>query len=102
VPEFGDQLATLFRAHFGADRVEKARPTMAGEDFSQYYRADNRIKSFFVFVEAVPPAMMAEAKAGRTTIPPLHSALWAPDAPVVINTGAKAMTVAALDILKKK
>ncbi len=101
-PAFGDHLSAVFGAHFGADRVEKARPTMAGEDFSQYYRADKAIKSFFIFVEAVSPALMAEAKAGRATIPPLHSSLWAPDAPVVINTGAKAMTVAALDILRKK
>lgn len=102
VPEFGDHLSGLFKAHFGPDRVVKERPTMAGEDFSQYYRADNRIRSFILFIGAVPAERMAEAKAGKITIPPLHSALWAPDAPAVINTGAKAMTVAALDILKKK
>jgi len=102
VPEFGDYLGGLFKAHFGADRVEKARPTMAGEDFSQYYRADKSIKSFFFFVGAVPADRLALINAGKAPAIPLHSPLWAPDAPAVINTGAKALTVAALDILRKK
>ncbi len=44
----------LYIAHFGADRVIKSPPTMAGEDFSQFWRTDNKIRSFIVFVGAVP------------------------------------------------
>jgi amidohydrolase len=102
VPEFGDYLAGLYRAHFGADRVVKATPTMAGEDFSLFWRTDNKIKSFILFVGAVPPDKLKDIQAGKAPAIPLHSPLWAPDAPAVINTGAKAMTIAALDILRRK
>jgi amidohydrolase len=102
VPEFGDYLSKLYVAHFGADRVVKATPTMAGEDFSRYWRTDNKISSFIIFVGAVPADKLALINAGKAPAIALHSPLWAPDAPVVINTGAKAMTIAALDILKKK
>jgi hippurate hydrolase len=102
VPEFGDYLSKLYIAHFGADRVIKSPPTMAGEDFSQFWRTDNKIKSFIIFVGAVPADRLAQINAGKAPAIPLHSPLWAPDAPAVINTGAKAMTIAALDILKKK
>ncbi len=102
VPEFGDYLGTVFRNQFGADRVIKATPTMAGEDFSRFWRADNSLKTFIFFVGAVPADRLAQITAGKAPAIPLHSSLWAPDAPAVISTGAKALTVASLDILRKK
>ncbi len=89
------------RGHFGADRVVQTPAVMAGEDFGQYYRADQSIKSLIFRVGGVMLEHMAQAKAGKITLPSLHSPLWAPDASAVIDTGAKALTAAALDILKK-
>ncbi|HEX7819382.1 MAG TPA: amidohydrolase [Sphingobium sp.] len=100
-PDFADEMGTLFRSHFGAARVEKAQASMAGEDFSQYYRADKSIRSLIFWVGGVPAAKMAAANAGKLTLPSLHSGYWAPDAETVVGTGARALTVAALDILKK-
>ncbi len=102
VPEFGDHLTGLFSAQFGPGRVVKATPLMAGEDFSRFWRADNKLKTFIFFVGAVPAERLAQIDAGKAPAIALHSSLWAPDAPAVINTGAKALTVAALDILRKK
>ena len=34
-------------------------------------------------------------------LPSLHSPFWAPDAEAVISTATEALTVAALDVLKK-
>jgi len=42
-----------------------------------------------------------DATPDKTKLPSLHSPLWAPDADAVISTATEAMTVAALDILKK-
>jgi len=74
---------------------------MAGEDFSQYYRADKKIESFIFWVGGVDPAKVAQADKGEITLPGLHSPLWAPDPEAVIGTASKALTVAALDLLKK-
>ena len=50
---------------------------------------------------AVAPDKAKAAEAGTLKLPSLHSPLFAPDAEAVIGTASKALTVAALDILKK-
>lgn len=101
-PEFSEAMAALFRRHFGEAAVMKTPASMGGEDFGQYYRADNSIRSFIFWVGGVPAHKMAEAKAGRSMLPSLHSPYWAPDAEAVVSTGARALTAAALDILRKR
>jgi hippurate hydrolase len=41
------------------------------------------------------------AGGNQQKLPSLHSPFWAPDAEAVISTATEAMTLAALDILKK-
>jgi amidohydrolase len=101
VPAFTDHVGAVFAAHFGADRVAAGPPVMGGEDFGQFYRADKTIQSLIFWVGGVDPGRFAQFQTGRISLPSLHSPLWAPDAEAVIATGAKAMTVAALDILGK-
>lgn len=100
-PEFAQQMGGLLKAHFPAGRVVEAEPSMGGEDFGRFYRADNSIKSFIFWVGGVPADKMAEAEKNGTSLPSLHSPFWAPEAEKVIPTAAEAMTVLALDILKK-
>nr|WP_250889981.1 amidohydrolase [Sphingobium nicotianae] len=100
-PAITERLAGVFATHFGADRVRPVPPVMAGEDFSQYYRTDKTIESFIFWVGGVDPAKVARAHKGEISLPGLHSPLWAPDPDAVIGTASKALTVAALDILKK-
>jgi hippurate hydrolase len=100
-PAVTERLAAVFAGHFGAERVKPVPPVMAGEDFSQYYRADKTIESFIFWVGGVDPAKAARAQKGEISLPGLHSPLWAPDPDAVIGTASKAMTLAALDLLKK-
>ena len=101
-PEFAEQMAGLLRAHFPEGRVVRTAPVMGGEDFGRFYRADKSIESFIFWVGGVPADKMAAANAGQATLPSLHSPFWAPQADQVIATASEAMTVLALDILKKK
>jgi len=100
-PELTGRLSGLFASHFGADRVRVVPPVMAGEDFSQYYRADKSIQSFIFWVGGVDPAKVAQAQAGEVSLPSLHSPLWAPDPEAVIGTAARALTISALDLLPR-
>jgi len=95
------RLIELFGAHFGADRVVETKPIMAGEDFSQYWLADKTKEATIFWVGGVPKAKWDAAGGDDTKLPSLHSPLWAPDADAVISTATEAMTVAALDVLKK-
>jgi amidohydrolase len=96
-----DHLLQLFANHFGADRVVDSKPVMGGEDFSQYWLADKSKQATIFWVGGVPKAKWDAVGGDVTKLPSLHSPFWAPEAETVISTATEAMTVAALDVLKK-
>jgi hippurate hydrolase len=100
-PEFAEQMSAVLRGHFPAGRVVKTPPVMGGEDFGRFWRQDKAIKSLIFWVGGVPADKMAAAAKGELSLPSLHSPFWAPEADKVIPTAAEAMTILALDILKK-
>ncbi|WP_332874227.1 amidohydrolase [Bowmanella yangjiangensis] len=100
-PDFTRQMAGVFAEHFGADRVKEGKPSMAGEDFGRYYRADNSIKSMIFWVGGVPQNIWDDAQKNGSKLPSLHSPFWAPQADKVVATGAEALTLATLKLLKK-
>ncbi|MBB3981871.1 hippurate hydrolase [Sphingobium fontiphilum] len=100
-PAFAETMAGKLRAHFPAERVVQTPAVMGGEDFGRFYRADKSINSFIFWVGGVPADQMAKARAGQISLPSIHSPFWAPQADKVIGTASEAMTVLALDILKK-
>ncbi|MCW3796711.1 amidohydrolase [Sphingomonas sp. BN140010] len=93
--------AQLFTAQFGAERVKTVPPSMVGEDFGRYRLTDPRMESLIFWVGGVPQAKWDAAGGDPAKLPSLHSPFWAPDAEKVIGTGVEAMTVAALDVLKR-
>jgi hippurate hydrolase len=99
--ELSARMTKLFAAHFGADRVTQPKPVMAAEDFSRYWLADKSKQSLIFWVGGVPQAKWDAVKGDTLKLPALHSPFWAPDAEKVISTATEAMTVAALDVLKK-
>jgi amidohydrolase len=99
--QLAGRLENLFTTHFGKDRVVEPQPVMAAEDFSRFWLADKTKQSVIFWVGGVPKPKWDAVKGDTTKLPALHSSLWAPDADAVISTATEAMTVAALDILKK-
>jgi len=95
-------LISLFRQHFGDARVVETKPIMAGEDFGRYWLADKTKQSTIFWVGGVPQAKWDAVKGDTLKLPSLHSPFWAPDAEAVISTATEAMTLAAIDVLKKR
>ncbi|MFL6728392.1 MAG: amidohydrolase [Sphingomicrobium sp.] len=95
------RLLQLFGSHFGANRVVDAKAVMGGEDFSQYWLADKTKEATIFWVGGVAKAKWDAAGGDETKLPSLHSPFWAPEAETVISTATEAMTLAALDVLKK-
>jgi amidohydrolase len=96
-----DHLTQLFSSHFGKDRVTQPEPVMAAEDFSRFWLADQSKQSVIFWVGGVPQDKWDAVKGDTLKLPALHSPFWAPDAEKVISTATEAMTIAALDVLKK-
>lgn len=101
-PELTARMAALFKGRFGDKRVISTPPVMGGEDFSEFYRADKaNVESLIFWVGGVPQAQYDEAAKSGKGLPSLHSPFWAPDAEKVISTAAEAMSLAAMDLMKK-
>ncbi|HEU0311117.1 MAG TPA: amidohydrolase [Sphingomicrobium sp.] len=91
----------LFTGHFGEGRVIRTPAVMGGEDFSRFWLADKSIESLIFWVGGTPRPAWDAAGGDQQKLPSLHSPFWAPDAEAVISTATEAMTLAALDVLKK-
>jgi hippurate hydrolase len=91
----------LFTEHFGAERAVKTPAVMGGEDFSRFWLADKSVESLIFWVGGTPRAKWDAAGGDASKLPSLHSPFWAPEAETVISTATEALTITALDILKK-
>ena len=91
----------LFAEHFGKDRTTVLPPLMVGEDVGRFWLDDPSVEGTLFWVGGVPKAKWDAANGDTTKLPSLHSPFWAPDAESVITTATEAMTIAALDILKR-
>ena len=91
----------LFTQNFGSQRVIKTPAVMGGEDFSRFYLADKSIESLIFWVGGTPLKDYQAAGGDAAKLPSLHSPFWAPEAETVIATATEALTLAALDVLKK-
>ena len=98
---FSNRAIELFTQNFGAQRVVKTPAVMGGEDFSRFYLADNSIQSLIFWVGGTPVKDYQAAGGDAAKLPSLHSPFWAPEAETVIATATEALTLAALDVLKK-
>ena len=99
--ELANRALELFRGRFGDERTTILPPLMVGEDVGRYWLNDPSIKGTLFWVGGVPRSKWDAVGGDTTKLPSLHSPFWAPDAETVISTATEAMTVAALDILKK-
>ncbi len=98
-PKLTERLAGVFAKALGAENVVELAPVMMSEDFG-YLSLDNAIPASLFSLGAVDPAKVKASKEGGPALPSLHSALFAPVPEPTLRTGVKAMTSAALDLLK--
>ncbi len=101
-PKQTDRLTAMLTKKFGTGRVMKRAPVMGGEDFSYFWLADKSAQSTMFWLGAVKQATYDAAMTAGTSLPSLHSALFAPDPEPTLKTGVEAMTAAAIDIFNSK
>nr|MBV6630362.1 amidohydrolase [Oceanococcus sp. HetDA_MAG_MS8] len=100
-PDLTRRAMAAIGREIGKDQVQTITAVMGGEDFSQYGRTSDKIPSLIFWVGAVEPQRYAQAQKGGQSLPSLHSPSFAPDAAKTIDTGVRAMTAAALALLKE-
>jgi amidohydrolase len=99
-PALAKRLSEAFVAAFGSARVTETTPIMGGEDFGEFGKAAG-CPSVLVWIGGVERSKWDAAKGNETSLPYLHSSLWAPDPEPTLKAGAAALTVGALELLGK-
>lgn len=100
-PELTARLKPVLEGVVGPMNLVEATPTMGGEDFARYGREEPRIPSMMFWLGAIPQDVYdASQKPGGKPLPSLHSSEFYPDPDPTIETGVKAMTAAAINLLQ--
>ena len=101
-PDFTRSMLDFLKGHFGSERVQITPPSMGGEDFGEFGRADApRIQSLIFWVGGYPADAIAKAKAEGGAAPGIHSPFFAPEAGKVIATAAEALTLSAMQLMPR-
>jgi hippurate hydrolase len=98
-PALADRVRGPAIATLGADHVLPADSVMGSEDVG-LFTLDGKIPGVMFWLGAADPEKLAHAKETGVPLPGPHSALFAPVFEPTIETGVKAMTAMALDLLK--
>ncbi|MHB8799529.1 MAG: amidohydrolase [Thermoanaerobaculia bacterium] len=96
-PPLTERLRAAFGAALGAGNVASFPPASVSEDFSYFGREGVPASLFWLGV--AEPAALEKTKADGTSLPPLHSAEFAPAYAPAIRAGVTALVAGALELL---
>ncbi len=99
-PELVARGVAAMAAAIGEENLVEIPQEMGGEDFSRYGRTEEKIPGFMIRLGVVSQAQWDAAERGELRLPSLHSPFFAPDPGPTLDTGIRAMTAMALDILR--
>jgi amidohydrolase len=100
-PDLASAAAHVFAEALGPQAVDTAHAAMTAEDFGRYGK-QLKIPSLLVRLGATAQAQVdASQQPGAAPLPSLHSSRFAPDAPLALRTGVRAMAALAVSLLPK-
>jgi hippurate hydrolase len=97
---FTERMRKVAAGALGAASVEEAVPVMGAEDVG-LFSLDGKIPLSVFWLGAADPQKLAAAKAAGTSLPNIHSSLFAPAYEPTIRTGVTAFTAMALSLLPR-
>jgi len=95
--ELVERLVPAFQKTLGNQRVTEVQPVMGGEDFSQFGLAGVPIAMFRLGTQS--PDRIKHMQETEQSLPSLHSPFFYPDPARTLETGAKALITAALEVM---
>lgn len=99
-PTLTERLEKVFQTWLGPENVERVKPVMGGEDFSEFGRTAEKIPICLFWVGGVRRQDFFEAQRSGRRLPSLHSPFWAPDPEPTLKTAILGTTAAVLELMK--
>ena len=100
-PTLAAKVKASIEAEIGIENVIIAPPVMAGEDFGLYGLTPEKRPITLFWLGGVNPAQYKASVESGEALPSLHSSKFAPDYPLTIRTGVRAMTRTAMDLFNQ-
>ncbi|MCL1123505.1 M20 metallopeptidase family protein [Shewanella surugensis] len=100
-PALTAQVSRSIAAELGSNNVLKVPAVMAGEDFGLYGQTKERRPISLFWLGAVNKGKYANSVSSGEPLPSLHSSQFAPDYPITIHTGVRAMTASAIGLFNQ-
>jgi len=101
-PELIRRLRPGLQQLLGERNIVTRKPSMGGEDFSEFGRTRDKIPICLFWLGSVEPERVAESERGGPPLPSLHSSQYRPVPEPTIKTGVAAMTTAVLSLADGK
>lgn len=98
-PELTQATVGVLSEVFGPEKMTRLSPLMGGEDFANYGRAG--VPCLIFRLGTIDPERVEQFRAGKETLPSLHSDGYYPVPEPSIRTGVTAMTAAVLRVVGK-
>ena len=99
-PELCTRMHEAFAEVIGEENVVQPKPTMGGEDFSEFGRTEEHVPILQYWLGTIDPAMIEKANKGEIKLPSLHSPYYIPVAEPSIKTGIITMSAGIMDLLQ--
>ncbi len=100
-PKLVERLSVDLASLLGKENVVSTDPVMAGEDFSEYGRTEDKIPICLFWLGGVKVGDVKKSKDSGVPLPSLHSSLFAPDPEPTIKTGVANLSSAVLSLAGK-
>ncbi len=98
-PDMTERVMAAVGESIGADKVATQPPSMGGEDFSQFHRYDEDIKTLIFWTGGAEPKAFKAGVEGKGAMPPgNHSPFFAPQPEPALKLGVQAMTAGTLEL----
>jgi hippurate hydrolase len=98
-PKLTERLVGALGGWFGTTNLVQKKPSMGGEDFSEFGRTEPKVPICMMNVGGVSAEAIKESKQTGKPLPSLHSPLWAPVPEPSIKSGVTTFVACVLDLL---
>jgi hippurate hydrolase len=98
-PKLTERLVGALSGWFGATNLVQKKPSMGGEDFSEFGRTEPKVPICMMTIGGVSAEALQESKQTGKPLPSLHSPLWAPVPEPSIKSGVTTLVAFVLELL---
>jgi amidohydrolase len=98
-PKLTERLVGALCGWFGTTNLVQKKPSMGGEDFSEFGRTEPKVPICMMNVGGVSLEALQESKHTGKPLPSLHSPLWAPVPEPSIKSGVTTFVACVLELL---